>query len=97
MAVAGADVRVTLKLEPSLPTTDGIANAWSAELAIVIAWAFDCERLTVWPFSTAVAPVNGTVPKLSSGTMVVALPLTLAGASSIHSADDWLEEYCTLV
>ena len=35
--VAGADVRATLKLEPSLPIPDGTASGWLFEFSIVIA------------------------------------------------------------
>src|SRR5258708_11713244 len=37
--VAGADVRATLKLEPSLPIADGTASGWLLLLSIVIACA----------------------------------------------------------
>jgi hypothetical protein len=38
--VARADVRATLKLEPSLAIPDGTANAWWLPFSIVIACAF---------------------------------------------------------
>ena len=85
--VAVALVRATLKLDPSLPMADGTASGWLLEFSIVIGCAPAWLRLTDCPFCTALAALNPTVPKLSSGTM----PLGLAGASSTHSADELLE------
>src|SRR5947209_5419216 len=49
--------------------------------------------LSVLPSSTVEPPLKRTVPKLSSGTSRRP-PL---GASSIHSADDCEEAYCSAV
>ena len=82
--VAGADVRVTVKLAPSLPTDDGTASAWLLAFTIVTGNACASARSTGWPSVVLVALLNETDPKLSSGR----IPRLPVGASWIHSADE---------
>src|SRR5262245_7312675 len=87
VVVAGALVRSTLKLSPSLPIAEGTANGCFVAVRREIVRAPTPSRLTSWPLSTSVAPVNETAPKLSIGRT----RFRLLGASSIHSTDERVE------
>ena len=91
--VAGALVRVTLKLAPSVPSADGRASACADVLSIVIACPFACLMLRCRSFSTVVAPVKVTVPKLSKGSST---RRPADGDSSTHSAEEREDAYATL-
>src|SRR5215510_15876303 len=81
---AEAVVRLTPKPLPSAVRPDGVARALPRDPIIVIGLAPIWAIVSVLPFSTAVPPLNWTVPKLSRGTT----PRPALGASSTHSADE---------
>ncbi len=91
--VSGVEVRLTLKLDPSAPTADVVASLWRVALSSWIARAPLAARLTFWPFLAAEAPVMVIVPKSSSGKTP---PRPALGASSIQSAEEFDELYCTV-
>jgi hypothetical protein len=84
LVVAGADVRMTVKLAPSVAIDDGTANASLLSFTIVIGRASAWARSSCCGFTVDVEALNETDPKLSRGRT----PRLPVGASWIHSADE---------
>src|SRR5947207_15513953 len=88
-ALAAFWVRVTVNPAPSAATDDVVAIGWLEPLIMVIGSARAWARFRSCPFWVAEALVKATLPKSASGT----IPPRPLGASSTHSADEWVELY----
>jgi hypothetical protein len=92
--MAGVSLRATVKLALSPLSDEAVASLCPALLIMWSGCALSCCKFWLVPLTVALAFINETVPKESSG---LKLPLGLLTISSTHSAEESVDAYVRTV